>query len=90
MPDEEMSLGEIGRTVLRIESNMVTKDGYGEVITGLREADIRNAKATADLAEKFDGAEKSIKSAGTARINIWIAAALALLGSAAIRLWPGP
>lgn len=89
MAEGDMSIGEIGRTVKRIEENMVTRDANAEVIRGLREADTRNAGAILDLTTKFDLAEKAIKSAGSARVNIWIAAGIAILGSIAVKFWPG-
>lgn len=88
MAEDEMTIGEVGRTVKRIEENMVTKDGYAEVIAGLKLEDARNAGATRDLAEKWENAEKALKSARSAVVNIWFAAVLAVLGSIVVKIWP--
>lgn len=90
MADDDMTIGEIGRAVRRIEEKMVTRDTNDELVRGLRDADERNASAIAKVAGDFANAEKAIKSAGSARINIWFAAGLAVLGSIAVKLWPGP
>lgn len=90
MADDDVSIGEVYRIVVKIEANMVSKETNDETVRGLRDADERQMKAIIALDGKFTEAEKDIKSAGRAKVNIWIAAGIALLGSAAMKLWPGP
>ena len=87
MANEDVTLGEVYRAVLDIKTNMVTKETNAVVVAALRGADGRNGEAIKELQQKFADAEKDIKSAGRAKVNMFIAAVLAVAGSVLVKLF---
>lgn len=90
MANEDVTLGEVYRVVSEIKSNMVTKETNNVVIESLRLADKTNADDIKELSQRLDEADKDIKAAGRSRINMFIAAGLAVIGSVLAALFiPG-
>lgn len=90
MADENVTLGEVYRAVLEIKTNMVTKETNAVVIEGLRLADSTNTAAIKAVETRLDDADKDIKAAGRTKVNMFIAAGLAVVGSVLANLFIPP
>lgn len=72
-------------------NKLVSSERHQLVTQSLEAADRRTDDKVKELADKFEAAEKDIKSAGRARINSFIAAGLGLAATVLYNLfWPSP
>lgn len=90
MPNEDVTLGEVYRVVTDVRQNMVTKETNAVVIESLRIADRHNSEDIKAVAARLDEADKDIKSAGRTKVNMFIAAGLAVVGSVLANLFIPP
>lgn len=90
MINEDVTLGEVYRVVTDVRQNMVTKETNAVVIESLRAADAQNAADIKAVANRLEEADKDIKSAGRTKVNMFIAAGLAVIGSVLANLFIPP
>lgn len=90
MTNEDVTLGEVYRVVTDVRQNMVTKETNAVVIESLRIADRQNSEDIKAVAARLDEADKDIKSAGRTKVNMFIAAGLAVVGSVLANLFIPP
>lgn len=90
MTNEDVTLGEVYRVVTDVRQNMVTKETNAVVIESLRIADRQNSEGIKAVAARLDEADKDIKAAGRTKVNMFIAAGLAVVGSVLANLFIPP
>ena len=90
MTNEDVTLGEVYRVVTDVRQNMVTKETNAVVIESLRIADRQNSEDIKAVAARLDEADKDIKAAGRTKVNMFIAAGLAVVGSVLANLFIPP